>query len=155
MNNGITYLTAQGLEKLKKEFKYLKEEKRREISKRIEEAKEYGDLSENAEYTEAKNEQAQIEARIIELENLIKSSHVISSQQKGDVVQIGSKIRVRLNGAEEKIYEIVGSEEADPFNGKISNESPLGQAFLGCKVDEVIDIVVPKGKIKCQILEIL
>ncbi len=150
----IVYLTGEGLDKLKKELEFLKNTKRREVAKRIQEAKEYGDLSENAEYAEAKDEQAVVETRILELESLIKNSQVIQSVKKGENVRIGSKIRVSING-QEKIYSIVGSQEADPLNGKISNESPMGQAFLGSKVGDVVSIEAPKGLIKCEIIEIM
>lgn len=153
-SDDIVYLTGEGLDKLKKELEHLKNIKRKEVSNRILEAKEYGDLSENAEYAEAKDEQAVVETRIMELENLIKNSQVIQSSKKSDIVRIGSVIKVIVNDTE-KTYSIVGSQEADPINGKISNESPMGQAFLGCKVGDVVSIDAPKGVIKCTVLEIL
>ena len=144
LSDDIVYLTGEGLDKLTKELEYLKNIKRKEVSKRIQEAKEYGDLSENAEYAEAKDEQAVVETRIMELENLIKNSQVIQSSKKGDIVRIGSVIKVTINGGE-KTYSIVGSQEADPLNGKISNESPLGKAFLGKKIGDSVSVRTPGG----------
>lgn len=138
------YLSADGLEKLKKEHEYLKLVRRHEVSKKIQEAKDQGDLSENAEYQEAKDEQGFVEGRILELENLLKNAVTFQKQTGQKFVTVGSAIVVSVNG-EEKNFEIVGSQEADPMNGKISNESPLGRAFLDKKADDVVDVAVPKG----------
>ncbi|MBI3956677.1 MAG: transcription elongation factor GreA [Candidatus Kerfeldbacteria bacterium] len=143
-NNQARYLTREGLEKIQEELTQLKNVKRREIADRIQQAKELGDLSENAEYVEAKNEQGFVEGRIMELENLSRNAIVINRTRGGDVVTIGSTIVVE-SGGEEHEYLIVGSSEADPANGRISNESPLGKAFLGKHVGETTEIATPRG----------
>lgn len=154
MNEQNTFLTEAGLEKLKKELEYLKNTKRREISERIQEAKELGDLSENAEYVEAKNDQAFMEGRILEAESILKNATIIKQKTGScDKVEIGSKIKIN-DGGETREYYIVGSNEADPATGKISNQSPLGQAFLGRKIGDIIEISVPQGFKKFKILAI-
>jgi len=154
MQNKETFITKEGLKKIKIELDKLKNTKRKEIAERIQEAKELGDLSENAEYTEAKNEQAFIEGRIIEIENLLKQVTIIKeSVKKSDYVQVGSTIKIK-DDIDEKKYSIVGSNEADPGTGRISNESPIGQAFLGKKVGDIIDIKVPQGTKKFKIIAI-
>lgn len=152
--DGQAYLTREGLAKLKIELKELKSVKRKEIAARIQEAKELGDLSENAEYAEAKDQQGFTEGRIIELENVIKNATVISDDATGGVVQIGSTMMLKVESGE-KQYTIVGSNEADPAKGLISNESPLGQAFLGRKVGETVEVKVPKGVVKYKIVKIV
>ncbi|MBI5465943.1 MAG: transcription elongation factor GreA [Candidatus Kerfeldbacteria bacterium] len=147
------YVTKEGLQKLKEELKELKTVKRKEIAWRIQEAKELGDLSENAEYAEAKNEQAFIEGRIIEIENMLKNVAVITSGQADGFVRVGSTITLKYDSSERQ-YTIVGSNEADPSKGLISNESPLGQAFLGCKVGDTVDVKVPAGVVKYKIVAI-
>ena len=147
------YITQSGLEKLREELEYLKKVKMPEISERIARAKELGDLSENAEYHDAKDEQGFIAGRIIELENLLNKSIVIQHSGK-DIVSVGSSIRV-ICDTEKYQYTIVGSNEANPSKGLISNESPLGRAFIGRKIGEKVSVVVPKGKMECEILEIL
>jgi len=154
MNDQNTFITAEGLEKLKQELDDLKNVKRREISERIQEAKELGDLSENAEYVEAKNEQAFIEGRVQEIESIIKHATIIKQTKKSSgLVEVGSKIKIQ-DEKEIKEYYIVGSSEADPASGKISNESPIGQAFLGKKIGDVIEIAVPQGNKKFKIMAI-
>jgi transcription elongation factor GreA len=148
-----TFITEEGLEKLKQELDYLKNIKRKEVAERIAAAKELGDLSENAEYSEAKDEQSFIESRIIELESIVRSVKIIKKNRRTSVVQVGSNIEVENNGKTMK-YSIVGSNEADPANGRISNESPLGKAFLGRKIGEEAEAIAPKGKIKFKILKI-
>lgn len=148
------YITEDGLNRLKTEVKMLKTEKRKEISERIQEAKELGDLSENAEYTEAKEEQGLVEGRILELENIIKNVEVIpEGSQNSNIVQVGCKIKVQTNGSQSD-YRIVGSSESDPKKGWISNESPLGRAFLGKKLGETVPVKTPRGELQFQILEI-
>ncbi len=147
------YLTKDGLQKLQEELQSLKNTKRKEIAERIQQAKELGDLSENAEYVEAKNEQGFVEGRILELENLIRNAVVINSRTKGDTVQIGSTITISMDGTTLE-YAIVGSNEADPAAGRISNESPLGSAFLGRRVGETIEIETPRGKLSYTIHQI-
>ena len=153
-SNDTTYITKDGLTKLEQELQDLKNNKRKEMAKRIEQAKEYGDLAENAEYTEARNEQAFTEGRIAELENILKNSTIIEEDaKKSGVVSVGSKIKISSNG-QTKFFHIVGSQEADPAQGKISNESPIGKALLGCKIGETVEISLPKGTMKCEIIEI-
>lgn len=148
-----TYITKEGLKKLKTELRTLKISRRKEIAECIQEAKELGDLSENAEYVEIKNEQAFIEGRILELENIIKNAIIIEKSKNNGRVTVGSTIKIR-GGGEEREYVIVGSNEADPATGKISNESPIGQAFINKVVGEIIEIEVPRGVIKFEIIEI-
>ncbi len=139
------YFTPQGLEKLKSELEKLKAN-RKSLAKKISEAKELGDLSENAEYHAAKEEQGMNESRIIEIENILKQAVVVEKNKKLDQVQVGSKVTVKNNQGVETEYEIVGSNEVDPANGKISNESPLGQAMLGKKIGEIVTINTPRGE---------
>lgn len=155
-----TYITKQGLEKLKSELDDLIKDKRVEISDRISQAKELGDLSENAEYAAARNDQAFNEGRILELEAVLKTAVIIEEQKReAGVVNVGSTIKIKEHHLEDgvskdKEYFIVGSHEADPFTGKISNESPMGKALLGAKKGDAIEITLPKGTIKCEIIEI-
>lgn len=146
------FVTAEGLEKLTAELHRLKTEKRKELANRIQDAKELGDLSENAEYQEAKNEQSFVEGRIAEIENTLKNVEIINHTNSG-IVQIGSTLTVRMLGAEQT-YTIVGSNEADPPEGRISNASPLGQAFLGRKVGDVTKVVTPRGDVEATIKKI-
>lgn len=150
MTEGQTFITQEGLEKLREELKTLKAVKRKEIAQRIQEAKELGDLSENAEYVEAKNEQAFVEGRVAELEAIIKNAVIIDEKSRSDTVRVGSKVKVKMNG-EIKSYEIVGSNEADPLNGRISNESPLGAALVGKKVGDEVEVETPRGASPVQI----
>ena len=147
------YITPEGLEKAKKELQELVENKRPEVIQKIEAAKALGDLSENAEYHEAKEQQGFIEGRIAELEYLISNAIVVQNNKSNDIVDIGKTIKVK-SGRDAREFIIVGANEADPIHGKISNESPLGEAFLGRKVGETIEVHVPKGIVKYQILEI-
>lgn len=147
------YLSKSGLEKLKNELVELKTKKRQEIAARLEHAKSLGDLSENAEYQEAKEEQSLMEAQIAELEETLRNAVIISESLGTDLVRIGSTVRVRSDKGEE-VYNIVGSEEANPLAGKISNESPLGYAFLGKKVGETVEVKTPGGVVKYEVLEI-
>ncbi|MFA6307691.1 MAG: transcription elongation factor GreA [Patescibacteria group bacterium] len=151
MDNKV--LTKEGLAKLKEELEYLKTEKRPQISDRIKSAKELGDLSENAEYQEAKEDQSFIEGRILELEHLIKTSAVVETVKNNGIVQVGSQVKINRDG-QNMNFTIVGSTEADPVQGKISLESPFGVALMGKAVNDEIEIDLPNGKIKCKILEI-
>lgn len=149
------YLSKEKFEKLKEELKYLKAVKRNEIKKRIEESLNLGDLSENAEYAEAKEAKAFNEGRILELEEILKNAVIVTGQngRRGEV-DIGSTVRVKT-GKEIQEFTIVGSEESDPAQGKISNESPLGRAFFGKKAKDTVEISTPRGKkIKYTILSI-
>lgn len=154
-------ITKEGLKKLKDELEFLKDTKRSEIASRLKEAISYGDLSENAEYEEAKNEQAFIEGRILELEKQIKNARIItehaaSAKTKGKVIEIGSHVTVRnkTDNDEPETYTIVGSMEADPVEHKISNESPIGRALLGREKGDIIEVSAPAGKFKYEILKV-
>ncbi|EQG24760.1 transcription elongation factor GreA [Clostridioides difficile] len=149
-------LTQEGYDKLEEELENLKVVKRKEVAERIKVAISFGDLSENAEYDEAKKEQAQVEERILKLENMVRKA-VIIDESKIDlnVVTIGSIVKVKdLEFDEEVEYTIVGSTEAYPYDGKISNESPVGKALLGRAAKEVVEVQVPDGVAKFEILEI-
>ncbi|MDP1845582.1 MAG: transcription elongation factor GreA [Candidatus Moranbacteria bacterium] len=147
------YLTPEGRKKLEEELEMRKREMRQKIALIIKEAKEQGDLSENAEYTEAKRQQADNERRIMELENQIRTSQVASFVEGSGIVQMGSKVRIKLNG-EEQIFAIVGSNEADPLGGKISNESPMGKSLMGKKAGDKITVQTPGGEKEYTILEV-
>ncbi|MGB9763265.1 MAG: transcription elongation factor GreA, partial [Minisyncoccia bacterium] len=146
----ITYLTPEKYQQLKEELDYLKKEKRRELSNKIQEAKELGDLSENAMYQEARNEQMAVETRILEIENLLKTVSIIKTKTNSNRVEIGSRIKVESLTPPKikKEFLIIGAQEANPLEGKISNESPLGKAFLGHKKGDVIIVKTPKGEVK-------
>lgn len=149
-------LTASGLEKLEEELEYLKTKKRKEVSEKIKVALGFGDLSENSEYDEAKNEQAHVEARIVTLENMLKNAVVIDESEIDlDRVGLGTKVKVLDVEFDEEIeYNIVGSTEADPDQQKISDESPVGKALMGRKVGETVSVETPGGVIEFKILEI-
>lgn len=150
-------LTGEGLKKLEDELENLKTVRRKEVSEKIKQALAFGDLSENSEYDEAKNEQAQVELRIIQVENMLKNVKIIDeSEIDTDVVSIGSKVLVHdVEFDEEVEYTIVGSTEADPVKSKISDESPVGKALLGAKVGETVSATVPSGAVlEFKILEI-
>lgn len=146
-------LTPEGLKKLEEELGMRKTEMRQKIAAIIKEAKEQGDLSENAEYTEAKRQQADNERRIMELENTIRTSEVASFVKGSNVVQMGSKVKVKFNG-DEQIFEIVGSNEADPLVWKISNESPIGKVLLGKKAGDKVKAGTPSGEKEYKIVEV-
>jgi len=147
------FFTPEGLEKIENEIEYLKTVRRKEVSERIKVALGYGDLSENSEYDEAKNEQAQVEERIAKLEMMVRNAKIIDEKDLNtDVVNIGSNVKVReLDTMEEDEYTIVGSAEADPLEGKISNESPVGSKLIGNRVGDVVEVEVPDGIIKYEI----
>ena len=149
-------LTQEGYEKLKQEIEYLSSDKRREVADRIRVAREFGDIAENAEYDDAKNEQALLEHRIATLEERLRNARVISKKDIAkDVVSIGSKVKVKyVDDGETDEYEIVGSAEADPGNRRLSNESPVGRAVLGHKKGDVVEVAAPSGPIKLQIMSI-
>ena len=149
-------LTQEGYNKLEEEVELLKTVRRKEVAERIKVAISFGDISENSEYDEAKNEQAQVEERIMKLENMIRKAVIIDESQIDlNVVTIGSIVKVKdVEFDEEVEYTIVGSAEADPYDGKISNESPVGKALLGKSVGEEVDVQVPDGIAKFKILEI-
>jgi transcription elongation factor GreA len=147
------YVSEERLGELKAELEELKTKKRLEIADSLRKAKEYGDLSENAEYAEAREEQSHVEARIAELEDLIKKAVIIQKAVGSEIVQVGSKVMVR-KGEEAFEYAIVGASESKPEEGKISNESPIGRAFLGKKVGESVEVLTPAGKATYQITKI-
>jgi transcription elongation factor GreA len=149
-------LTPEGLQKLKDEIEYLSNDKRREVAERIKEAREFGDISENSEYDDAKNEQAMLEARIASLEDKLRSASVIdASELDNDVVRVGSLVHVKDDeSGKATTYTIVGSTEADPANKRLSNESPVGKALLGRKRNDVVTVTVPRGELKLKITKI-
>ena len=142
-------LTPEGLDKLKQEIEYLSTTKRREVAERIKEAREFGDISENSEYDDAKNEQAMLEARIATLEDKLRSASVIdASELKNDVVRVGSQVHVKDAAGKSLTYTIVGSTEADPSANRLSNESPVGKALLGHKKGDTVEVHLPSGKVR-------
>ncbi|MCC3866062.1 transcription elongation factor GreA [Terrisporobacter petrolearius] len=149
-------LTQEGYNKIEEEVEYLKTVKRKEVAERIKVAISFGDLSENAEYDEAKNEQAQVEERIVKLENILRKAVIIDeSQIDSNIVTIGSTVKVYDTDFEEEVeYTIVGSAEADPYNGKISNESPVGSALIGKHKGDDVEVQVPNGVAIYKILDI-
>jgi len=149
-------LTPEGYKKLQQEIEYLSNEKRREVADRIRIAREFGDISENAEYDDAKNEQALLEHRIATLEERLRDAKVINKKDVAkDVVSVGSKVKVRDVTAKETVeYHIVGSAEANPAQNKLSNESPVGKAIIGHKKGETVEVAAPRGSMKYKILEI-
>ena len=156
MPQNETLLTYEGLKKLEEEIEYLKTQKRREIAERIKVALGFGDLSENSEYDEAKNEQAQVEMRIVELENKLRNVKIIDEDDiETKTVQVGNIVQVLDVEYDEKVeYKIVGSTEADISENKISNESPIGKALIGAKKNQVVEAQAPAGVIKYKILSI-
>lgn len=147
----MRYISQEGIQQLKKELEESKM-KRKDIASRLEEARALGDLSENVEYAEVREEQAFNEGRIREIEQILKEAVIISKPKNG-LVQVGSKIKVKSE-SEVREFTIVGSQEAQPSEGKISNESPLGRAFLGHKAGETVEVQAPKGKTKHKIISI-
>ena len=150
-------LTPEGYKKLEEELETLKVEGRKEIAEKIKEARSYGDLSENAEYDAAKDAQAAMEQRITTIENMLKNAQIVSeSEVSTDSIGIGSRVKIYdVEFEEESEYTIVGSTEANPDDGKISDESPIGRALLGRKTDETVDVELPGGEvIQFKILEI-
>jgi transcription elongation factor GreA len=150
-------LTQEGLAKYQEELETLRNVKRKEISEKIKVALSFGDLSENSEYDEAKNEQAKIEARIADLEVMLKNAKIISeSETTGDKIHVGSKVKVLdVEFNEEDVFQLVGSAEADPREGKISDDAPVGRAIIGHVVGDVVDVETPGGTVQIKILEIL
>jgi transcription elongation factor GreA len=149
-------LTPEGYEKLKQEIEFLSNEKRREVADRIREAREFGDIAENAEYDDAKNEQALLEQRIAKLEERLRDARVLEKGEvKSDVVSVGSRVRLRdIDAGKTFEYRIVGSAEADPAELRLSNESPVGKAIMGRKKGETVDVSTPRGSLKFKILGI-
>ena len=149
-------LTPEGYKKLQEEIEYLSNEKRREVADRIRIAREFGDIAENAEYDDAKNEQALLEHRIALLEERLRDAKVINKKDVAkDVVSVGSKVKLRDVTAKQTVeYHIVGSAEANPAQNKLSNESPVGKAIIGKKKGETVEVSTPRGSLKYKILDI-
>lgn len=154
MASSPSYVTQEGLQKVKEELDELRNVRRKEVAERIERAKEMGDLSENAEYTSAREEQAFLEGRILELEDLLRNAVVITHTKGSHIVEVGSIVTVQSENALTREYTIVGSDEANPLQGKISHESPLGVAFLGRNINDVVEVHAPKGIMRYTILRI-
>lgn len=156
-------ITYGGVRKLEEELDFLKTTKRREITEKIKMALSFGDLSENSEYDEAKNEQAFVEGRIIQLENMLKNANVVDESEVSDeIVSVGCKVKIKdldfnpdIDFEEEMLISIVGSAEADPMENKISNESPIGKGLVGKKIGDIAEIPIPDGTKKYKIIEIL
>ena len=152
-------LTPEGLDKLKTELEFLQTDKRQEVAERIKEAREFGDIAENAEYDHAKNEQAMLEAKIAQLEDKLRSASVIDSKELGtDQVRVGSVVHVKDEKTGKSVkYTIVGSAEAKPTENRLSNESPVGKALIGHKRNETVEVPVPRGprrKLKITKIEV-
>lgn len=156
MDNKQVKLTEDGLKQLEEELEYLKTKKRKEVSEKIKVALGFGDLSENSEYDEAKNEQAQVEARIVSVENMLKKAIVIDeSERDTSKVELGATVTIHdIEFDEDITYKIVGSTEADPDEGRLSDESPLGKSLMGKAEGEMIDVDAPAGVIQYKILKI-
>lgn len=151
-----TILTPVGLRRLEEELEHLKTVRRKEVAERIKQSKEFGDLMENSEYEDAKNEQAFVEGRILQLEQMLRNAKVIDNHDAPpDRITVGSTVRLKdLSSGEEIAYMIVGSAEVDPLQDKISNESPVGRALLGKKKGDTVEVTVPAGKIRYNILQV-
>jgi transcription elongation factor GreA len=153
VNSKPTYVSREGLDKLRTELDELVNARRPEIAARIHDAKEHGELAENAEYEDAKNEQAFVEGRILDIKSIIENAILIDEKHATDHVAIGSTVTVETNDGRQK-FTIVGAPEADPRNGKISNESPVGRALLGHKKGEQVNVKVPAGDFAYKIVAI-
>ncbi|HHD92699.1 MAG TPA: transcription elongation factor GreA [Candidatus Portnoybacteria bacterium] len=145
-------ITPEGLKKMKEELKTLIS-KREEISKRISEAKDLGDLSENAEYSQAREAQSLNESKIAQIEETIKNAEVVSMPDHSSAIQVGSKVKIKSEEKERDLM-VVGSQESDPLNSKISDQSPLGKILIGRKEGEMVEINTPRGKVKYKIIEV-
>jgi transcription elongation factor GreA len=156
MTSKEVVLTYEGLKKLEEELEFMRGTKRKDIAERIKQALSFGDISENSEYDEAKNEQAQMEGRIVQLENMLKNARVIDEDEVStEQVSLGAKVKLYDEEFDEEVvYQIVGSTEADPSKFKISNESPVGKALMGKRVGEIAEVAAPDGTIRFKILTI-
>ena len=153
MTNKAVLLTEDGMKKLQEELKTLKEDRRKEVIERIQEAVAHGDLSENADYAQAKEEQSFIEGRILEIEEMLKNAEIIAHSGNQNIVSIGSTVTLRIGGKEVQ-YTIVGANEANPAAGKISNESLVGKALLGAKRGDNVPVEALSGRVEYQIVSI-
>ena len=152
-----TILTAEGLKRLEEELENYRTVRRQEVAERLKVAISYGDISENSEYDDAKSEQAFIEGRILELEQMIKTATIIddSASKKSGLVSLGSTVLLKdVETGEEETYTIVGTTEADPFKNRISNESPVGKALMGAHTGDIVEVELPSGIMKYKVLEI-
>ena len=150
-------ITKEGLKALEQELEQLKTVRRKQVAERLKEAISYGDLSENSEYEEAKNEQAFVEGRILELEEKVKNVKIISDKRKAKTIQLGTTVHLRnltKNREELEVYAIVGSTEADPFEGRISNESPIGSSLLDKEKGDTIRVVIPAGTVEYKVMKL-
>lgn len=155
-------MTYEGVKKLEDELEFLKTVKRKDITEKIKAALSFGDLSENSEYDEAKNEQAFVEGRILQLENMLRNTNVVDeSEIPNDIIGVGAKVKVKdldfnpdLDFEEEMVLTIVGSAEADPLENKISNESPIGKGLMHKKVGDIVEIPIPDGSKRYEIIKI-
>ncbi len=154
MAEQATYVTREGLKKLEEELEYLRTVKRAEVAQRLHDAMGEGDIDENAEYDDAKNEQSFVEGRILTLETMVKNAVIIQETKRRDQIAVGSKVTVSEEDGEPETYHIVGSAEADPRHGRISNESPLGRALLGKRVGENATYNAPDGTITVKVISI-
>lgn len=154
IQNDTQFLTKEKFQELKDELDFLKTTRRKEVAESLEYAKKLGDLSENAEYHEAREEQAKVEDRILHLENILKTAKVLTDR-KEDTVGIGSTVVVEKEGSSvQHKFKLVGSEEADMMQGKLSHMSPLGEAIMGKKKDDKVDVMAPKGKAQYKIIKV-
>jgi transcription elongation factor GreA len=149
-----SFLTREGYQKLQEELEYLRTIKRQEVAKRLHEAMEGGELIEDAEYEAAKNEQAFVEGRIQDLEILLANARVIEDTGNKEVVQVGAKVTIQEEGSDAELYTIVGPAEADPRNGRISNESPLGRALMDHRAGDTVRVDAPGGSFTVQVLKV-
>ena len=149
-----SFLTLEGYQKLQEELEYLRTVKRQEVARRLHEAMEGGELIEDAEYEAAKNEQAFVEGRIQELEILLANARVIEDTGKRDIIQVGAKVTIQEGENEPEVYTIVGPAEANPRNGRISNESPLGRALMDHRAGDVVKVEAPGGVFTVRILKV-
>lgn len=154
MTDKPTYLTAAGKRKLEEELEYLRTKRRAEVAEHIAEAKDGGDITENAGYEEAKNEQAFLEGRIMTLEALLARAEIIEAPLSAGAVCLGSKVTVVEQGSVPEVYHIVGSAESDPSQGRISDESPLGRSLMGRRAGDTVIVKTPGGPAEFQILDI-
>jgi transcription elongation factor GreA len=154
MQDRVVYLTPEGKERFAAELRELTTKRRHEVEERIRRAKEFSDTVDNAEYDDAKNEQAFVEGRIQELERVLANAKIIEEPQKADFVRIGARVTVEGSDGEKETYHLVGSQEADPRRGLVSNESPIGRALLGKRVGDEVTVVAPGGSFALRIREI-
>ncbi len=154
MSEQPIYVTRDGLKKLEEELEYLRTVKRAEVAQRLHDAMGEGDIDENAEYDDAKNEQSFVEGRILTLEIMVKNAALIEEGKRKDQIMLGSTVTIAENGGEPETYHLVGSAEADPRRGRISNESPLGRALLGKRVGDKVTISAPAGTLTFTIIAI-